>query len=105
MDRTVRCRRDRLARVRDRRLVDRFLTWRRDLKIKAAAGQDVSVELVGGSLIVREAASRAGHIGAGRRDRTRLLEPADMLQDSTPIEDRVRLAVHGWPAAQRLAHP
>jgi len=84
--------------------VDRFLTWRRDLKIKAAAGQDVSVELLEGSLLVREAASRAGHIGAGRRDGTRLLERADMLSDSTPIEDRVRLAVDEELAALMFTH-
>src|SRR5207253_1393727 len=33
--------------------VDRFRSWRRDLDIKAAAGQDVALELLEGSLLVR----------------------------------------------------
>jgi starch synthase (maltosyl-transferring) len=44
--------------------VDRFETWRRDVKAKAAADQDVSLELLEGSLLVREAASRAERLGA-----------------------------------------
>src|SRR5438093_8729826 len=40
--------------------VDRFRSWRRDLQIKAAAGQDLGVELLEGSLLIREAAERAG---------------------------------------------
>src|SRR5207247_6102049 len=32
--------------------VDRFRSWRRDLEIKAAAGQDISVELLEGSMLV-----------------------------------------------------
>src|SRR6266404_5940006 len=39
--------------------IDRFLTWRRDIRVKAAAGQDVSVELLQGSLLVRDTANRA----------------------------------------------
>src|SRR5262245_56155102 len=35
--------------------VDRFLTWRRELRAKAGAARDVGVELLEGSLIVREA--------------------------------------------------
>ena len=46
--------------------VDRFLTWRRDVKIKTAAGLDVAPELLDGSLLIRETAARAGQIGAGR---------------------------------------
>ncbi|HMJ87463.1 MAG TPA: maltotransferase domain-containing protein, partial [Vicinamibacterales bacterium] len=44
--------------------VDRFQTWRRDVKAKAAADQDVSLELLEGSLLVRETASRAERLGA-----------------------------------------
>src|ERR1051325_9481731 len=60
--------------------VDRFLTWRRDLRAKAAAQQDVGVELLEGSLIVREAAARAD-----------LLAFADRFSDSTPSTDRVSI--------------
>ncbi|HEX9015575.1 MAG TPA: alpha-1,4-glucan--maltose-1-phosphate maltosyltransferase, partial [Chloroflexota bacterium] len=40
--------------------VDRFRSWRRDLAKKAAAGQDVSVELLEGAGLVESAAGRAG---------------------------------------------
>jgi starch synthase (maltosyl-transferring) len=69
--------------------VDRFLTWRHDLAVKAENGQDVSVELLEGSLIVREAAARAEQIGSGQPDATRLLERADALSDSSLAADRI----------------
>jgi starch synthase (maltosyl-transferring) len=62
--------------------VDRFLTWRRDLHAKAGAGQAVGVELLEGSLIVREAAARAEQVGSGGADARRLLEYADRLSDA-----------------------
>jgi starch synthase (maltosyl-transferring) len=68
--------------------VDRFLTWRRDVKVKADAGQDVSSELLEGSLIVRDAAGRASDAHAAW-----LLEQADALNDSTPPAGRVALAL------------
>jgi starch synthase (maltosyl-transferring) len=79
--------------------VDRFLTWRRDVKIKAAAGQQVALELLEGSLLIRETAARAEQIGAGRPDAVRLLDLADALTDSTPIADRVTLALDDALAA------
>src|SRR5689334_7776082 len=69
-------------------LVDRFLTWRRDIKLKAGAGQDVSVELLEGSLLIRDAANRAG-----TRDARWLLERADGLTEPTPQADRVAAAL------------
>src|SRR5206468_12206563 len=60
--------------------VDRFVTWRRDIRVKAAAGQDVAVELLEGSLLVRDAANRAED-----PDAAWLLEQADALTDSTPL--------------------
>jgi starch synthase (maltosyl-transferring) len=39
--------------------VDHFQTWRRDVRVKADDGQDVSVELTEGALLVGEAADRA----------------------------------------------
>jgi starch synthase (maltosyl-transferring) len=65
--------------------VDRFLTWRRDLRVKAAAGQDVSIELVEGSMLLQEAAERANSDW--------LLERADELSDATPAADRVAAAL------------
>jgi starch synthase (maltosyl-transferring) len=67
--------------------VDRFLTWQRDLRLKAAAAQDVSVELLEGSLLLRDAASRATD-----RDAVTLLERADALTDPSAA-DRVALAL------------
>jgi starch synthase (maltosyl-transferring) len=72
--------------------VDRFLSWRRDLRAKAGAGQQVGVELLEGSLIVREAAARAEQVGSGGPDAHRLLEYADRLSDSTSPDDRVAAA-------------
>src|SRR5262249_32697055 len=64
--------------------IDRFLTWRRDVRIKAAARQDVSIELLEGSRLVREAAGRAAD-----RDAAAVLEFADLLSDSSPAADRL----------------
>ena len=72
--------------------VDRFLTWRRELRAKAGAGQQVGVELLEGSLIVREAAARAEQVGSAAPDAQRLLEYADRLSDSTAPDDRVAAA-------------
>ena len=79
--------------------VDRFLTWRRDLAAKTGDGQDVSVELLEGSLIVREAAARAEQIGTGRADAQWLLEQCDALSDSTQTADRVAAALNDELAA------
>jgi starch synthase (maltosyl-transferring) len=73
--------------------VDRFLTWRRDLRVKAAAGQDVSVELLEGALRIREAAARAEQVGVGRPEANWLLDRADALCDATPVAQRIELAL------------
>jgi starch synthase (maltosyl-transferring) len=67
---------------------DRFLTWRRDLRLKSAAGQDVSLELLEGSLLIRDAAARAAEADAAT-----LLEHADALNDATPIAERIDAAL------------
>jgi starch synthase (maltosyl-transferring) len=54
--------------------VDRFATWRRDLAACIEAGQDVSVELVVGAGLVRDAAARASG-----QNRSRLLVVAEAL--------------------------
>ena len=77
--------------------VDRFLTWRRDLKIKLAAGQDVSVELVEGSRIVGQAAA-----GADPRRRRWLLQQAGALDDATSAA-RIELALGAELAAAMTA--
>jgi starch synthase (maltosyl-transferring) len=69
--------------------VDRFRTWRRELEIKAAAGQDVSLELLEGALLVREAGGRAEQIGSGQADSNWLLTQADALADASAISERV----------------
>ena len=67
--------------------VDRFLTWRRDLALKAGAGQDIALELLEGSLLVREAAARVvarvAERPTRRHDAEWLLERADALSDAT----------------------
>jgi hypothetical protein len=68
--------------------VDRFLTWQRNLKLKAAAGQDVSVELLEGALLIRDAATRANH-----KDRAWLLDRANALNGSTPAAERITVAL------------
>ena len=58
------------------------------MQIKAAAGQDVALELLEGSLLVREAAA-APNRSEPAADARWLLERADALSDSTPIAERV----------------
>jgi len=79
--------------------VDRFLTWRRDLKLTAAAGQDVSLELLEGSLLIRDAARRAD-----QGDGAWLLEQAHALNDATPPADRVEVALGDELAAVMAAY-
>jgi starch synthase (maltosyl-transferring) len=79
--------------------VDRFLTWRREIRLKAAAGQDVALELLEGSLLIRDTAARA------ERERAeQMLETAYALSDSTPIENRVQSALDEELAALMFAH-
>src|SRR5262245_39124060 len=64
--------------------IDRFLTWRRDVRIKAEAGQDIAVELLEGALLIRDAAARATE-----SDAAWLLERADAFTETTPQPVRV----------------
>src|SRR5581483_7768739 len=63
--------------------VDRFFSWRHALQLKAAAGQDLNVELLEGSMLIREAAARAEQVGAGQADSNWLLTQADTLSEAT----------------------
>lgn len=66
--------------------LDRFATWRRDIRVRAAAGQDLEVELeVGARLIERRLRDVA------KASRARLLEAVEGLRSST-CSDQVRLA-------------
>ncbi|MGE0450602.1 MAG: alpha-1,4-glucan--maltose-1-phosphate maltosyltransferase [Vicinamibacterales bacterium] len=73
--------------------IDAFATWRRDLRLKVAAGQTVSVELVEGGLLVREAAARAGQLAAGREDAAWLDEQAETLCGNGPDTDRISVGL------------
>jgi starch synthase (maltosyl-transferring) len=68
--------------------VDRFKTWRRDLHKKAAAGQDVAVDLLAGAELVSLAADRAR---GGDADRLRTFH--DALQSRQSVETRIRAAL------------
>src|SRR5262249_19827315 len=68
--------------------VDRFLTWRRDVRIKANAGQDIAIELIEGAVLIRNAAARATE-----RDAAWLLERADTFTETTPQPVRIAAAL------------
>jgi starch synthase (maltosyl-transferring) len=78
---------------------DRFQTWRRDVRVKAAAGQDVAVELLEGSLLVRDAAARAGG-----EDGEWLLAQADVLAGAAPVADRVAAGIGDELSARMLSY-
>ncbi len=57
------------------------------------AGQDVALELAEGALLLREAAARAGQLGAARGEATWLDGHADLLCARTPAAERVAVAL------------
>ncbi|MGE0703593.1 MAG: alpha-1,4-glucan--maltose-1-phosphate maltosyltransferase [Vicinamibacterales bacterium] len=74
--------------------VDRFETWRRELRVKAEAGQDLESELLEGGALVREAASRADQVGAYRVDAAWLVHRSSQIRDRTSTQSaRVELAL------------
>ncbi|MBN2573635.1 MAG: alpha-1,4-glucan--maltose-1-phosphate maltosyltransferase [Deltaproteobacteria bacterium] len=68
--------------------VDAFATWRWGIERKAGAGVDVSVEMLDGARLVREAAARA----AGD-DRAWLEERSRRLAEPSPLAERVAAAL------------
>ena len=84
--------------------VDRFLTWRHDVSVKAAAGQAVPLELLEGALLIRETAHRAEGAAAGRHDVRRLLEFADALSEAASQTQRLEAARDESLAALMFAH-
>ncbi len=72
--------------------VDRFKTWRRDLKKRIDAGQDVSVDLLIGAELIRQAAERARE--AKRKSDSRVLDSlAAGLSDEEDLAARTSLAM------------
>jgi starch synthase (maltosyl-transferring) len=80
--------------------VDEFATWRRGLEKKAAAGQDVSVELLTGTALVRSAAERARG-----KDARALLAAAAALGGEDPAARRVEQALDAALAETVARHP
>jgi starch synthase (maltosyl-transferring) len=80
--------------------VSHFASWRRDLRKRLQAGQDVAVELLVGARHLEEAARRA--TGA---DAERLREAAGRLQGRGDSEDKVRAALDDEVAAAADRHP
>jgi starch synthase (maltosyl-transferring) len=68
--------------------VDRFRTWQRDLRKKAAAGQDVSMDLVVGSELIKGAADRAKGV-----DATTLKGWAELLLSDKSMKEKTLLAL------------
>jgi starch synthase (maltosyl-transferring) len=72
--------------------VDRFKTWRRDLRKRVDAGQDVSVDLLIGAELIRQAAARA--LEARRKSDARVLEGlAAGVSDGLDLAPRTALAM------------
>jgi starch synthase (maltosyl-transferring) len=67
---------------------DRFKTWQRDFRKKAAAGQDVSVDLLIGSELIKDAAARAKGNQA-----TTLNGWAESLMSVKSMNQKIRLAL------------
>ena len=67
---------------------DAWTTWRRDLRARIEAGQDLTVDLLIGADLVGAAAARA--TGA---DRKRLATAAAHLREAGPLADRARAAL------------
>ncbi len=72
--------------------VDRFKTWRRDLKKRIEAGQDVSVDLLVGAALVRDASNRAAK-ARKKADARVLAGLADDLEAGSDPEERLELAL------------
>jgi starch synthase (maltosyl-transferring) len=80
--------------------VDEFATWRRGLERKAAAGQDVAVDLLTGAALVRAAGGRAR--GADTRP---LAEAAAVLAGERPVAERIERALDPELARLVARHP
>jgi starch synthase (maltosyl-transferring) len=88
---------------------DRFATWRHDVEIKAAAGDDLDLELEEGARILESLADRVG-----ARERKRVLDAVAGLRRTScalqvrlnaGLDDRVAELVAGVPDADLTASP
>ena len=70
--------------------VDRFMTWRRDVRKKIDAGQEVRADLLMGSEIIRNAAAQAA--GA---DQTMLISWAELLVSDKSLPEKIKIALDG----------
>lgn len=78
--------------------VDHFETWRRDLKKRIAAAQDITVPLQVGAALIESASDRAqgGHIKGGFTkggDAAQLADWAERLRSDLPLATRGELAL------------
>ena len=76
--------------------VDRFQTWRRDLRLRVDAGQDVTADLLRGAALVRDAARRAEEEqrpGEKKTEARILAALAADLETGTDPAARLRLAL------------
>jgi starch synthase (maltosyl-transferring) len=72
--------------------VDHFKTWRRDLRKRVDARQDVALDLLAGAALIHQAAERAR--AAGRKADARVLGGlARSLEQARDLEARLRLAL------------
>ena len=72
--------------------VDRFKTWRRDLKKRVEAGQDVSIDLLVGAALVRDASHRAAK-ARKKADARVLAGLAEDLEAGSDPQERLELAL------------
>ena len=72
--------------------VDHFKTWRRDLRKRVDAGQDVALDLRLGAGLIR-AASRRAEEGQKKTEARILTALAKDLEEGTDLEARLRLAL------------
>lgn len=79
--------------------VDHFGTWRHDLEIKAEAGQDVNVDLLGGSQML---AKLAENVDGSRGERLREAS-AKLADERRPLAERVEIALDEEVAAAAKA--
>ena len=78
--------------------VDRFSTWRRDLRARLDAGQDVTLELLVGAELIAAAAQRA----TPSEQRVLSLVAADLWTGAKGLEGEVSEEVASWTRATTL---
>ena len=77
---------------------DRFMTWRRDLRARTGAGQDIAVELLVGAELVDAGAQRA----KGADGRLLSFAARDLLSAFHGLDGEVSDAITAWSGASTL---